>query len=181
MPAMPQRRHFLRCLSRPPGRGRCSCSYRFHPTVKQRCGPRWPATGPSTSCSMSWGISSNHLLDLPGRPSSRKRWWAERSGKRARLPPSGGRAARSIDHEGDLEVDPVVDDLVVLDFNLLVADPGALDVLDGLAGALDPFPDCSFEALGRFGADFDDLGNGHGVPLSQVRTCWMPFLSYIPL
>ena len=87
------------------------------------------------------------------------------SNSASRLAYSGQSPTGSLEHERDLQVNPEVNDLVVLKLHLLVLDPGALDVLDGLAGPPDPIPDRVVEAVRGFGADLDDLGNGHEVLL----------------
>ena len=48
-------------------------------------------------------------------------------------------------------VDPVGHDAAVLDVDLLLLDPGALDVAQGLVGTLDALVDGGFEASRRSG------------------------------
>src|SRR6185437_7286426 len=68
----------------------------------------------------------------------------------------------SIDFEVDAHVHPPFFHAAVLvGGNLDVVDPGALDVLDGLAGLLQPVPHRIFDPLGGRCTQFDDLGDGH--------------------
>ena len=66
-----------------------------------------------------------------------------------------------IQDEGDLQVDPIGCDLVVLHDHLLALDPGAFDAVQALAGGLDALADGVLEAFFGFGADLDDFGDRH--------------------
>src|SRR4051794_4957301 len=76
----------------------------------------------------------------------------------------GSRSSASLEHESDLQMDPVAGDLAVFHLDRLVFHPRALDVLDGLAGLLDPPLDGILKAFGGLGADLDDFCDGHGKP-----------------
>src|SRR6185437_2790770 len=80
-----------------------------------------------------------------------------------------GRASASIDFEVDAHVHPPLFHAAVLvGGNLDVIDPGALDVLDRLAGFLQPVPHRILDALGGRCTQFDDLGDGHAR-----SPCWL--------
>ena len=54
-----------------------------------------------------------------------------------------------VEHEADLEVDPVLGDLAVVHGHLLLLHPGAADVVNGLACLRDSGVDCVLEAFVR--------------------------------
>jgi len=70
----------------------------------------------------------------------------------------------------DLHVDAVADDLAVLDDDLLVPDPGALDVLERLGRALDALVDGIVGALERLRRDLGDSCDAHGAPPEESAT-----------
>src|SRR5690606_39128642 len=87
-----------------------------------------------------------------------------------RLPFSNRSRSLVVQHERDLHVHAPLGDFVVFDFGVLLVDPYALNVLDGLRGTLEAFLYRVFEALRRRGRELDDLCNGHGGLLLCVVT-----------
>src|SRR5688572_21139255 len=86
------------------------------------------------------------------------------------------RQAASVgEDEGHLHVDPIGRDLAVLDDDLLLLNPGALDVLQRLGSAGYPLLDRVLKALVRRRGDFGDTGDGHGfLPWSVERSPYKP-------
>jgi len=80
------------------------------------------------------------------------------------------RQARSpglpLEDERYLEVHAVAADLAALDGDLLLLDPRASDVLQGLIGPGDSEGDCIFEALAGLGRDLGDSRDAHGLLLA---------------
>ena len=70
------------------------------------------------------------------------------------------------DHEGHVHVDAVFLDLAALNDDLLLLDPGALDLIDAVGGTRHTGENRVLKALGAGCADFNDLGYGHGFLLS---------------
>src|SRR5262249_9164588 len=99
-----------------------------------------------------------------------------RAGDRLRAGPGiPGLASRAlasrplvVEHERHAHHDAELDDLSLLDRDLLLCDPGAPDVLDLLAGALDADDDGVVEALARRGDDLGDFRDGHGFPPAEL-------------
>ena len=69
------------------------------------------------------------------------------------------------DHEGHVHVDPVFLDLAAFDNDLLLLDPGAAHLIDGVGRAGDAGEDRVLEALVAGRTDFNDLGHAHGMLL----------------
>src|SRR5829696_7841308 len=74
-----------------------------------------------------------------------------------------------VEDEGNLHIHLVFGDLIVVDRDAHLLDPGALDVAQGLGGAVDPLMDGILEALVGRGTQLSDLGDGHGSPLSGSK------------
>ena len=66
-----------------------------------------------------------------------------------------------LQHESNLHVHSVLDDFAVFNNHLLVLDPSASQVFQGLAGALDSEVQSIFEAFGRGCCDFCNSCDGH--------------------
>ena len=63
--------------------------------------------------------------------------------------------------EGNLQVDLVADDVAVLDHDVHVLNPSALDVAQGLVGALQSLPYGRLEAVRGDGANLVDARHAH--------------------
>src|SRR5215218_6206466 len=72
--------------------------------------------------------------------------------------------------EGNLQVDLVANYVAVLDHDVHVLNPGALNVAQGLVGAIEGFPYSRLEALRGDGAYLVDARYAH-APISPSRTC----------
>src|SRR4029079_8191376 len=80
------------------------------------------------------------------------------------------RATGSIEDEIDAHVDAPLGDLArCVGLHLDVVDPGTLDVVDRLRGALQTVADRVLDALRRRRTDFDDLGDAHDLPSSWIE------------
>ena len=66
-----------------------------------------------------------------------------------------------LQHEGDLEVDLVADDVAVLDHDVHVLNLSALDVAQGLVGAIEGLPYSRLEAVRGDGANLVDARHAH--------------------
>lgn len=67
----------------------------------------------------------------------------------------------SIQHKRHFQIHAIHGDLPVFDHDMLLLYPGRFDAVDGLGCFGYSLDDGIFEIIGRFGADLDDLGNGH--------------------
>src|SRR3954469_4259537 len=79
-----------------------------------------------------------------------------------------------VQDERDLHVDLILRDLVVLDRDPHLLDPGALDVPQGPGGPLDALLNGVLEALARRGAQLGDLGDGHDTPPFEMALMRCP-------
>src|SRR5215207_9817560 len=84
-----------------------------------------------------------------------------------------GPALGVFEDEGDGEVHLVADDAAVVDQDVHVLDPAALDVPQRARGAAHGLVDGGLEALLIRGADLDHSGDAHGLRASFL---WLPFL-----
>src|SRR5438477_5506403 len=115
---------------------------------------------------------------MPPAPRGPATWYVPRRvpGERGiasecRPPRAGSQPAPRLilEDEGDLHVHPVLRDLPAFDPQLLLLDPGALHVLEGLVRSLDADPGGILEAFRGRGGDLGDACDGHGGCSSRVR------------
>src|SRR6056297_1334012 len=120
---------------------------RFFSRISFSCRSEGSAVDGTTT--VTWGVSPRSAAISRSAPSSVPMMSLSVTG-RVRL--------FIIHKEADLHGHPVLGDLVVLHDDLLLLDPGRLDVVDGLARPGDAVVDRVFEALFRIG---HDLGHFH--------------------